>query len=148
MSALVAGQQEVAEATPDPAARVRALADDYVNFALKRPHVFAAIYDPTICVPGSPTPTMAPLIEQQEQILAQAAGELNPGSSPEQVATLAAAMWGAAHGLAELGRAGHLPPSACSAAVALLFADPLVLANPLLFTNPTWAGDASPAGAR
>lgn len=124
MADLVAGQQAVVDATPDPHARARALAEDYVTFATSRPHAFAAIYDPTICVPGSPTATMAPLIEHEERLLAETARALHPSAPDEQVAAYAAAMWGAAHGLAELGRAGHLPPRACSAAIDMLFAEP------------------------
>lgn len=128
MADLLARQEAVAAAHPEPAARVLALSEDYIDFALTRPHAFAAIYNPSICVPGSPTETMAPLIAREEQLLLQAARDLRPDDSGEQHELLAAALWGTAHGLAELGQSGHLPREVCLAAVATALA--LVLPGP------------------
>ncbi|MGA4507912.1 TetR/AcrR family transcriptional regulator [Propionibacteriaceae bacterium G1746] len=121
MADLLARQLRVADAHPDPRAGARAVAEDYVDFALTRPHAFAAIYDPTICVPGRPTETMAPLIAREEQLVAEIARALHPTYSPDQVEASASAMWGAAHGIAELGRAGHLTREQCMASIAVLF---------------------------
>lgn len=117
MSDLVARQLAIESERLDPRERALRLGLDYIDFALERPHAFAAIYDPTICVPGSPTDTMAPLIEEQEQILYRAAKRMLAGASEAQLQARVASLWGIAHGLAELGRAGHLAPDACRAAL-------------------------------
>jgi len=75
----------------------------YVRFAAEHPHAFDVIYDPTVCVPGAPTETMAPLIDELESVLgsaAQAAGL----DGPDDVS----ALWGLVHGLGTLTAAGHL----------------------------------------
>lgn len=117
MADLVAGQRAIVEEGLEPGEQAVELGLHYLRFALDRPHAFAAIYDPTICVPGSPTETMAPLIEEEEQILYRTADAMTPDASEELLQTRVAALWGIAHGLAELGRAGHLPPEACEAAI-------------------------------
>jgi len=117
MADLVAGQRAIEEKGLEPREQALRLGLDYIDFALDRPHAFAAIYDPTICVPGSPTETMAPLIEEQEQILYRAAKAMMPEAGEQELQARVASLWGIAHGLAELGRAGHLPPEACRAAL-------------------------------
>lgn len=75
----------------------------YIRFAVEHPHAFDAIYDPTVCVPGSPTATMAPLIADLEGVLTDAAADVGldgPGDVP--------ALWGLMHGLGTLAAAGHL----------------------------------------
>jgi AcrR family transcriptional regulator len=74
----------------------------YIRFAVEHPHAFDAVYDPTVCVPGSPTATMAPLIEGLETVLAEAAvaaGLDRPGD--------VVSLWGLIHGLGTLAAAGH-----------------------------------------
>ncbi|WP_072312927.1 TetR/AcrR family transcriptional regulator [Agrococcus sp. Marseille-P2731] len=120
MSALLESQRT---STRDgaPAMRLRALAHDYVTFASARPHVFAVIYDPSVCVPGSPTETMAPLIAAEEALLADTVRAALPEIEGQAAASMAAAMWGTVHGLAQLSQAGHLPlEGALSAVDALL----------------------------
>lgn len=75
----------------------------YIRFAAEHPNAFDVIYDPTVCIPGAPTETMAPLIEQLETALAEAAA-----SAGLDRATDVAAFWGLAHGLGTLAAAGHL----------------------------------------
>lgn len=74
----------------------------YVRFAIDHPHAFDAIYDPTVCVPGSPTATMAPLIEGLESVLADAAVAVGL-DRPDDVVALT----GLIHGLGTLAAAGH-----------------------------------------
>ena len=74
----------------------------YIRFAVEHPHAFDAVYDPTVCVPGSPTATMAPLIDGLEAVLAEAAvaaGLDRPGD--------VVSLWGLIHGLGTLAAAGH-----------------------------------------
>ena len=74
----------------------------YVRFAIEHPHAFDAVYDPTVCVPGSPTATMAPLIEGLETMLAEAAAAAGLDRPTDVVA-----LWGLIHGLGTLAAAGH-----------------------------------------
>lgn len=120
MAELVARQRRCAEHGSDPVAHARAVGWEYIDFALTRPHAFAAIYDPEICIPGAPTSTMAPLIEEMEQILDDVAHRLSPNVATEERAALAAAIWASVHGLAQLGMAGHLERDACAAALDVL----------------------------
>jgi len=75
----------------------------YIRFAVERANAFNVIYDPTVCVPGSPTPTMAPLIFELEGILGSSAAATGRTSAGE-----IAALWGVVHGLGTLAAAGHL----------------------------------------
>lgn len=74
----------------------------YIRFAVEHPHAFDAVYDPTVCVPGSPTATMAPLIDGLEQVLAEAAVAAGLDRPADVVA-----LWGLIHGLGTLAAAGH-----------------------------------------
>lgn len=100
----------VAAATGDED-RLRAAAEAYIRFASERPHAFEAIYDPTVCVPGAPTATMAPLIDELEGLLARLATDGGLGEPTDPVA-----LWGLMHGLATLAAAGHLEREAAVAA--------------------------------
>lgn len=114
MAELVASQRRSLEGV-DPNEHLRSMLADYVRFAVARPHLFAAIYDPTICVPGQPTPAMAVLIAEEEQLLSDTARDARP-ELPDTRA-FAAAAWGLAHGLAQLAQVGHLPQQAVDAAI-------------------------------
>src|SRR5690606_1697859 len=73
----------------------------YIRFALERPHAFDVIYDPTVCLPGSPTETMAPLIRELESLIGDAA--VTAGLRRDDLT----AVWGLVHGLGTLAAAGH-----------------------------------------
>ncbi|MFC9985368.1 TetR/AcrR family transcriptional regulator, partial [Microbacterium keratanolyticum] len=60
------------------------------------------IYDPTVCIPGAPTATMAPLIVELEELLGAAASAVGRGTADEITA-----LWGMVHGLGTLAAAGH-----------------------------------------
>lgn len=75
----------------------------YIRFAAEHSNAFDVIYDPTVCVPGSPTETMAPLIDELESVLASAAASVGL-DQPADVA----ALWGLVHGLGALASAEHL----------------------------------------
>lgn len=120
MAALLESQRAAAAADP-PRERLRAIARDYVRFAAERPHAFAVVYDPAVCVPGQPTAAMAPLIAAEEELVAAAVRDAMPDLDGSGIAAMSAAAWGAAHGLAQLAQAGHL-----SIAEALAAADALV----------------------
>jgi AcrR family transcriptional regulator len=91
----------VADATT-PRAALLAGGTAYVRFAVEHPHAFDAVYDPTVCVPGSPTETMAPLIDGLERTLADAAASAGL-DRPTDVVSL----WALVHGLGTLAAAGH-----------------------------------------
>jgi AcrR family transcriptional regulator len=74
----------------------------YIRFAVEHPHAFDAVYDPTVCVPGAPTVTMAPLIDALERVLAEGAASVGL-DQPDDVR----ALWGLIHGLGTLAAAGH-----------------------------------------
>ncbi|WP_306231997.1 TetR/AcrR family transcriptional regulator [Agrococcus beijingensis] len=102
----------------DPVERLRRIGHDYVRFAAERPHAFAVIYDPAVCVPGQPTDTMAPLIAAEEQLVGDVVRDvLGEDADGAAIEALAAASWGVAHGLAQLAQAGHLTLEQALAAV-------------------------------
>ena len=104
MADLLALVQKAIAASPDPRAALHDGGAAYIRFAVEHPHAFDAIYDPTVCVPGSPTATMAPLIDGLEEALGRAA--LGAGMDrPED----AVGFWGLVHGLGTLCAAGHFP---------------------------------------
>ncbi|MCG1037944.1 TetR-like C-terminal domain-containing protein, partial [Polaribacter sargassicola] len=82
----------------------------YIRFAVERSHAFDAVYDPTVCVPGSPTETMAPLIDELESMLSDAV--VAAGLTDDDVITT----WGLVHGLGTLAAAGHFPLDTAMAA--------------------------------
>lgn len=106
MAELVRAQTEAVAAQREPTARLRALGEAYVGYAVARPHAFQAIFDPDICVPGAPTEEMAPLITANEDLLADVAREV---WGVDALAARCAGLWGSVHGLATLVVAGHLP---------------------------------------
>lgn len=102
MADLLAQVRSDAEKAPTPRAALTDAGSAYIRFAVEHPHAFDAVYDPTVCVPGSPTATMAPLIDGLEAVLAEgvaAAGLDRP--------TDAVVVWGLIHGLGTLAAAGH-----------------------------------------
>lgn len=121
MAAMVESQRAAATAD-EPVERLRAIARDYVRFAAERPHAFAVVYDPSVCVPGQPTATMAPLIAAEETLVGNAVRAAMPDLDDTGIAAMTAAAWGAAHGLAQLAQAGHLALDEALAAVDALIA--------------------------
>lgn len=103
MGDLLVAVREAVDAAPTPSAALLAGGGAYIAFAVDRPHAFEAVYDPTVCVPGAPTETMAPLVEALERVLFGAAAGAGLDSEQE-----ALAVWGLMHGLGMLSAAGHL----------------------------------------
>lgn len=110
------------EAETDPDARVRALGLAYVAYAQRHPHGFAIVFDPEICDPASPTPAMAPMIRENEELLAAAVAAVAPDLDEERRRHAEAGYWALVHGLAHLSVAGHIPPDAAAAFDALVAA--------------------------
>lgn len=92
----------------------------YVGYAAEHPERFRVVYDPEVCVPGSPTPTMAPLIAEVERILAETTAALLPTGADQSLGPLTVAVWGSVHGLAELVVAGHITPAEVEPALVAL----------------------------
>lgn len=102
-------------------ARAVRVGSAYVGYAAKYPERFRVIYDPEVCIPGSPSAAMAPLIEQVENLLAATTAALLPTDAKvAAVGALTTAVWGAVHGLAELVVAGHITQDEVSPALAAL----------------------------
>jgi len=123
MRRLLQAQVDAVALAVAPRARLLALGHAYVRFAAREPHSFALVFDPQYCQPGEPTADMAPLIAENERLLAdcvaraQSAGVL----PPVPPGPLATALWGTVHGLAQLTMAKHLDlPAAEEALDALL----------------------------
>lgn len=102
MAELVSAVDEAVAPTTSVADALAAGGEAYIRFAAERPNAFDVIYDPTVCVPGSPTETMAPLIRSLEEVLERIADELDWTGGD-------AALWALMHGTATLVAAGHLP---------------------------------------
>ena len=113
----------VAEVDPEEAPHAAALAGGlaYIGYAAEYPERFRVVYDPDVCVPGSPTATMAPLIEEMEQLLVDAVSPLAPDADAEALTALTTAAWGGVHGLAELIVAGHVRLEEAHPALLALF---------------------------
>lgn len=109
MADLVAAVRSAIADAADPIAGLIAGGAAYVRFAVERPNAFDVVYDPTVCVPGSPTQSMAPLIDELETLLADAA--TGAGLGRDDVT----AVWGLVHGLGTLSAAGHFPLDAALA---------------------------------
>lgn len=103
MAELVEAVRGAIECAPDPVAAVIAGGQAYIRFAVQRAHAFDVVYDPTVCIPGSPTETMAPLIDELESLLGGAV--VAAGLTDDDVT----AVWGLMHGLGTLAAAGHFP---------------------------------------
>ena len=102
MADLVAAVRTAIGEAADPVAALIAGGSAYLRFAVEHPHGFDVIYDPTVCIPGQPSETMAPLIVELEQLLATAA--VAAGLSGEEDVL---GVWGLVHGLGTLCAAGH-----------------------------------------
>ncbi len=103
MAELVETVRAAVEKTSSPREGLHDGGVAYIRFAAEHPHAFDAVYDPTVCIPGSPTERMAPLIEELETLLAE--GVVAAGLDRAEDA---AAVWGTMHGLATLTTSGHL----------------------------------------
>lgn len=125
MAELVRRMEAARGAPGGPAARAVALGLAYVGYAAEHPEGFRLVYDPQVCVPGDPGPGMAPLLARIGRMLDDTAAELGAGGDGgpgADRATVAAALWAAAHGFAQLVVAGHLPPAAVAPGLAALLA--------------------------
>ncbi|WP_217180658.1 TetR/AcrR family transcriptional regulator [Streptomyces sp. AC495_CC817] len=113
MAELVAVVRTAIESAPDPRSALVAGGGAYLRFAIERPHGFDVVYDPSVCIPGEPTATMAPLIDELERLL----GDASVAAGLDTPAD-ALAVWGLVHGLGTLCAAGHLPLDAALDAAA------------------------------
>ncbi|MFY9713622.1 MAG: TetR/AcrR family transcriptional regulator [Microbacterium sp.] len=86
----------------DPVAALVSGGTAYLRFAVEYPHGFDVMYDPTVCIPGEPSDTMAPLIAELEQLLGSASAAAGLDSDEDVLG-----VWGLVHGLGTLCAAGH-----------------------------------------
>ncbi|MFB2583093.1 TetR/AcrR family transcriptional regulator [Herbiconiux sp. P15] len=120
LDSLKAAAAEPAESAEAADVRAVRIGGAYVGYAAEHPERFRVIYDPEVCVPGSPSEAMAPLIDEVEAILAEATAALAPGASEAAIGALTTAVWGTVHGLAELVVAGHITPQEVEPALLAL----------------------------
>lgn len=120
-----AAQAGAVASQTDARARLLALGEAYVAFALKHPNAFALMFDPEFCPPSAEDLEAIAIIDQQHGLLenivkeAQTAGTL-PKGQPKLVS---AALWSTVHGLAQLVLLGHLPKEMVSQILETLIAD-------------------------
>ncbi|MEV4737370.1 MULTISPECIES: TetR/AcrR family transcriptional regulator [unclassified Microbacterium] len=95
---------------PDATAAAIDCGAAYIRYAVENPHGFDVIYDPTVCIPGEPSDTMAPLIAELEGQLSRAAASAGLGTADDVTG-----IWGLVHGLGTLCAAGHFPLDAALA---------------------------------
>lgn len=109
MAELVSEVRRGLDDAADPLSALIAGGQAYIRFAIERPNAFDVVYDPAVCVPGSPTETMKPLIDELESLLGNAV--VAAGLTTDDVT----AAWGLVHGLGTLSAAGHFPLEAALA---------------------------------
>jgi AcrR family transcriptional regulator len=126
MAELLDAMREERQATAgrDPREAAVRIGSTYVHYAAQHPERFRLIYDPDVCVPGSPSDAMAPLIGGVEALLAETTASLAPRAEPQVIAALTTAVWAAVHGLAELVVAGHISEAAARPALEALLTRP------------------------
>ncbi|WP_336992706.1 TetR/AcrR family transcriptional regulator [Leucobacter sp. VD1] len=122
MRDLIARVETAIESAGTPSLALRAGTNAYISFAIEHPHAFDAVYDPTVCIPGAPTETMAPLIDALETALFTVASGVGLDTEAD-----ANAVWGLVHGLGMLAAAGHLTPeqarASCESALDRMLAE-------------------------
>jgi AcrR family transcriptional regulator len=127
MRRLLQAQHRAVAESHGPRQRLLALGLAYMRFAAQEPHCFALVFDPQYCSPGEPSEEMAPLIAENERLLADFVNQARTAGvlPPVPAQHLATGFWGAVHGLAQLTMAGHIDLPAAEAALdALLAATP------------------------
>ncbi len=102
MADLVAAVRVAIEGASDPASAVIEGGAAYIRYAVEHPNGFDVIYDPTVCVPGEPSETMAPLITELEELLGAASVAAGLDGQTGLIG-----VWGLVNGLATLCAAGH-----------------------------------------
>lgn len=126
MRRFVAAQRDAAESSTTARGALFDMGAAYVEWASRHPGAFAVVFDPEICSPGDPSPEMAPLIRENEELLHRVVrAAVGPeshaaaGTPPEEIAMqpLEIALWGMVHGLAVLHVAGHFPAEAIRPAI-------------------------------
>ncbi|MFB7249823.1 TetR/AcrR family transcriptional regulator [Microbacterium sp. NPDC056234] len=111
MADLVAVVRSAIAAADEPVSALVAGGGAYIRYAVQNPHGFDVIYDPTVCIPGEPSATMAPLIVELEEELRTAAVAVGFAEATDVLA-----LWGLIHGLGTLCAAGHFELDAALAA--------------------------------
>lgn len=117
LAAMTAARREASA----PRARLLAVGGAYVDFALEQRALFDIIFDPEICDPREPNPVTGPLIEANDEFLADTvSAALDPATPDDVRRATAAALWAAVHGLAVLVSAQHLEPAVVRPALTAL----------------------------
>jgi AcrR family transcriptional regulator len=101
--------QRAAGEEQDPRAAFVAMGAAYVGYAHAHPQGFAVIFDPDVCEPGNAGPEMGALIAANEALIGEAIARIAPDMDGAEREAAVVGAWGAAHGLAQLVAAGHVP---------------------------------------
>jgi len=109
------------ESSGEPAETAVRVGLAYVTYAAQHPERFRVVYDPEVCVPGSPSVAMAPLLAGVEGILADMTATLFPDAAADRIGPLVISVWASVHGLAELVVAGHVAEGDAEPTLRALF---------------------------
>lgn len=131
MTRLVDAQRAAGSEQAEARAAFVAMGAAYVAYAHDHPHGFAVIFDPEVCVPGQTGPEMAALIAENEALIGAAIARIAPDMDDRALAAAVVGAWGAAHGLAQLVAAGHVPLAAVEPAFEAYLAIGATLSQPV-----------------
>ncbi|GAA2174179.1 TetR/AcrR family transcriptional regulator [Agrococcus versicolor] len=112
MGRLLDAQRAARDGATDARSAFVAMGAAYVGYAHDHPHGFAVVFDPEVCEPGSTGQEMSALIAANEALIGEAIAAIAPDLSTAQREAAVVGAWGAAHGLAQLVAAGHVPVEA------------------------------------
>lgn len=113
---LLAEQLAAANSVGGPVEAVVSVGMAYVRFGVKRPQLFALIFDPKYCSEVQIQESVA----INEELLARLSAQLCPQLPSEQLATVAASVWSTAHGSAQLVSGGHFTEEQASSSLRLM----------------------------
>lgn len=95
--------EAVAQATPDPRERIRAIAHEYLFDSVRAPQLFRLAFEHT-AGPGAPVPeSVTAETNAIVEVAVNSIGELLPGAGRGERTLLAAVLWSGVHGICHLG---------------------------------------------
>jgi len=95
--------EAVAQATPDPRERIRAIAHEYLFDSVRTPQLFRLAFEHT-AGPGAPvSESVTTETNAIVEVAVNTIGELLPGAGRSELTLLAAVLWSGVHGICHLG---------------------------------------------
>jgi AcrR family transcriptional regulator len=117
--AATAAAAAVSAVGPDPARRLHALVDAYVNFVDERPHVHDLAYGPMVTMADHPR-LQAAAIRYWSVLEQVVTSNQPPGVATPEVLRRCATLWGTVYGIARLAKADKIPASVDASRTRLL----------------------------